>query len=400
MVSHDELFTLSIAHIDCDAFYAAVEKRDDPSLRDKPVIIGGGRRGVVSTACYIARINGVHSAQPMFKALKACPNAVVIRPDMKKYSKVGREVRDMMLSLTPSVEPLSIDEAFLDLSGTERLHGSPPSVVLGRFAHNVEERLGISVSVGLSHNKFLAKVASDLNKPRGYSVIGEAETKAFLAEQPVSIIWGVGKAMRRRLAADGITTIRHLQKMEPKSLAERYGSIGLRLAHLSIGEDKRAVNPGGGAKSISSETTFSADLQSEHDLVPILRGLSEKVSRRLKDKNLAGRTIVLKLKTASFRQRSRNQQLTDPTQLADRIFQAGKAMLLRELDGTPFRLVGIGVSDICPAQEADTGDFLDPGAAKRARAEQAMDAIRDKFGEGGVNTGLTFKGRSGRRPKS
>ena len=337
---------------------------------------------------------------PMFKALKACPDAVVIRPDMKKYSAVGRQVRNLMLALTPSVEPISIDEAFLDLSGTERLHGAPPALVLGRFARTVEEEVGISVSVGLSHNKFLAKVASDLDKPRGYSVIGEAETKDFLARQPVSAIWGVGKAMRRKLAADGITTIEHLQKSDPKTLAEKYGSIGLRLAQLSLGRDSRRVNPGSGAKSVSSETTFSTDLHQERDLVPILRRLSETVSRRLKEKDLAGRTVVLKLKTSAFRQRTRNVQLADPSQLADRIFKAGKALLLRELDGTKFRLVGIGVGDLCPSGEADTGDFLDPEAAKRARAEHAMDSIRKKFGRDGVNTGLTFQKRPDRRPGS
>lgn len=397
-ISHKELFSLAIAHIDCDAFYAAVEKRDNPSLRDKPVIIGGGRRGVVSTACYIARINGVHSAMPMFKALKACPDAVVIPPNMTKYSAVGREVREMMLALTPSVEPISIDEAFLDLSGTERLHHAPPAIVLGRFARKVETDIGISVSIGLSHNKFLAKVASDLDKPRGFSVIGKAETREFLAAQPVSVIWGVGKAMRRKLAADGITTIRHLQRIDPKTLAERYGSVGLRLAQLAIGQDGRTVNSGAEAKSISSETTFSDDLTHEKDLIPILRRLSEIVSRRLKNKNLAGRTVVLKLKTASFRQRTRNHQLSDPTQLADRIFTTGKALLLRELDGTAFRLIGIGVNDIGPASVADMGDFLDPGAVRRARVEHAIDAIREKFGEDGVNTGLTFSSRS--RPQS
>ena len=199
LARHPELYRLRLAHIDCDAFYAAVEKRDNPALKDKPVIVGGGKRGVVSTACYIARIKGVRSAMSMFKALEACPEAVVIPPDMEKYARVGREVRAMMQALTPLVEPLSIDEAFLDLTGTERLHGRPPAMVLADFARNVEKEIGITVSAGLSYCKFLAKVASDFRKPRGFSVIGEDEAMGFLAGQPVTLIWGVGKAFAATL---------------------------------------------------------------------------------------------------------------------------------------------------------------------------------------------------------
>jgi DNA polymerase-4 len=330
---------------------------------------------------------------PMFKALKACPDATVIRPDMQKYSRIGREIRSLMQTLTPKVEPLSIDEAFLDLSGTERLHGAPAASVLARLAMRIENEIGITVSIGLSHNKFLAKVASDLDKPRGFSVIGQAETLSFLAGQPVSVIWGVGKAMQQRLARDGITTIGQLQKLDMKMLADRYGSIGLRLAHLSRGEDVRSVTPNQKAKSISSETTFSTDLNREEELLPVLRTLSEKVSARLKDNGLAGRTIVLKLKSAGFKQRTRNVQLADPTQLADRIFRSGRSLLARELDGTRFRLIGIGVSDLTDAGRADAEDLLDPEAGKRARAEQAMDSIKARFGDEQVATGLTFRSR-------
>jgi DNA polymerase-4 len=330
---------------------------------------------------------------PMFKALKACPDAIVIKPDMRKYGRVGKEIRTLMQTLTPSVEPISIDEAFLDLSGTQRLHGAPPATVLARLALRIENEIGITVSIGLSHNKFLAKVASDLDKPRGFSVIGKAETMAFLATQPVSVIWGVGKAMQRKLARDGITRIGQLQQLDQKLLADRYGSIGLRLAKLSRGEDVRTVVSDQKAKSISSETTFNQDLHRSADLMPQLRRLCEKVSARLKEKGLAGRTIVLKLKTADFKQRTRNVQLGDPTQLADRIFRSGQALLVRELDGTRFRLIGIGVSDLSGADRADAGDFLDPDAVKRAQAEQAMDSIRARFGTDQVATGLTFQSR-------
>jgi DNA polymerase-4 len=393
LVSHLELFGLPIAHIDCDAFYATVEKRDNPGLADKPLIVGGGRRGVVSTACYIARTFGVRSAMPMFKALEACPHAIVIPPDMAKYARVGRQVRELMLTLTPAVEPLSIDEAFLDLTGTERLHQAPPAVTLARFQAQVEREIGVTASIGLSHSKFLAKIASERDKPRGFAVIGRAETVAFLAAQPVSVIWGVGKAMQETLAKDGLTRIADLQKRDERDLAKRYGSIGIRLARLSRGEDDRAVTPDRGSKSVSAETTFERDLSDSAELMPILRKLSERVSERLKQGGISGRTVVLKLKTSDFRLRTRNDRLDAPTDLADRIFGAGKALLARELDGTRFRLIGIGVSDIGDADLVQSADLIDTGAAKRAKAERAMDKIRDRFGRDGLALGLTFSAK-------
>ena len=400
LARHPELYRLHLAHIDCDAFYAAVEKRDNPELKDKPLIIGGGKRGVVSTACYIARINGVRSAMPMFKALEACPDAIVISPNMEKYVKVGREVRAMMQALTPLVEPLSIDEAFLDLSGTERLHGLPPALVLARFALAVEKEIGITVSAGLSYCKFLAKVASDFRKPRGFSVIGEAEAVGFLAEQPVTLIWGVGKAFAAVLERDGIRMIGQLQMLERNELMRRYGTMGDRLFHLSRGMDQRVVHPDQDAKSVSAETTFDTDLASAADLVPILRALSEKVSARLKKAGIAGRTVVLKLKTQDFKIRTRNRQLSDPTRLADRIFQTGLQLLAKETDGTKFRLLGIGVSDLSDDARADPPDLVDVQARKRAMAEGAIDTLRDKFGRHAVETGYTFgKGRSVHPPE-
>lgn len=393
MLAHAELDRLSLAHVDCDAFYASVEKRDNPALRDRPVIIGGGKRGVVSTACYIARIHGVRSAMPMFKALEACPEAVVVKPDMEKYSRVGRQVRSMMEALTPMVEPLSIDEAFLDLAGTEKLHGAPAAMVLARFARQVEEEVGITVSVGLSYCKFLAKVASDLDKPRGFSVIGQEEAVSFLQKQPVTLIWGVGKAFAATLGKDGIRTIGQLQTMERSDLMRRYGTMGDRLYHLSRGMDERGVKPRSEAKSVSSETTFNTDLSKMEDLVPVLRALSERVSARLKEADIAGRTVVLKLKTAEFRLRTRNRQLGDPTRLADRIFHTGLELLKREVDGTRFRLLGIGVSDLTDAGRADPQDLVDGLSHKRALAEGAMDSLREKFGKQAVETGYTF-GRS------
>lgn len=390
LVYHRELYELSLAHIDCDAFYATIEKRDDPTLADKPVIIGGGKRGVVSTACYIARINGVRSAMPMFKALELCPDAVVIRPNMEKYVKVGREVRAMMQDLTPLVQPLSIDEAFLDLSGTERFHHDPPARILAKFAKRVENEVGITISAGLSYCKFLAKVASDLMKPRGFSVVGKAEALEFLAPRPVTTIWGVGRAFNATLEADGIRTIGQLQTMEESDLMRRYGSMGQRLFRLSRGIDDRDVHPNEAAKSVSAETTFFEDISRYDDLVPILRGLSEKVSTRLKKHSIAGQTVVLKLKSADFKSRTRNRRLEDPTQLADRIFRTGLALLERETDGTKFRLIGIGVTDLGDPVRADPPDLVDRQAGRRAAAEAAMDKLRDKFGKAAVETGYTF----------
>ncbi len=396
LVSHGELLTLTIAHVDCDAFYATVEKRDNPALADKPVIVGGSHRGVVAAACYVARTFGVHSAMPMFKALRACPDAVVISPDMEKYARVGREVRELMLALTPAVEPLSIDEAFLDLSGTERVHGAPAAVVLAGFQQRVEQEIGVTASVGLSHSKFLAKIASDLDKPRGFSVIGREETLAFLAEQPVSIIWGVGKAMQSRLARDGLRRIADLQKQDEATLARRYGAIGIRLAQLARGEDHRSVEADRKAKSISNETTFDRDHSDAQELLPRLRRLTERVSERLKRQGLSGQLVTLKLKSADHRLRTRSVHLDSHTYLADRIFRAARQLLLRELDGTAFRLIGVGVSELGDAALAEDADLIDADAGRRAKAEEAMDEIRDRYGRDGLQLGLTFASKETR----
>jgi DNA polymerase-4 len=390
LLRHAELHVLPIAHIDCDAFYAAVEKRDNPELADKPLIVGGGVRGVVSTACYIARIRGVKSAMPMFKALKLCPEATVIKPNIAKYSDVGRQVHQLMLSVTPLVQPLSIDEAFLDLSGTARLHAMSPALTLAHLAARIERQVGITVSVGLSHNKFLAKLASDLEKPRGFSVLGRAETIPFLAAKPVSFIWGVGKAMQDHLAKDGITMIGHLQSMDRTELMRRYHSMGLRLYHLSRGEDDRQVSTGAHSKSIGAETTFNTDISDRAELERILWPLAERVSRRAKAEGVAGRTVVLKLKTADFKLRTRNAHLADATLLANRIYDAALPLLQREATGTAFRLIGVGISALASATPQAETETLDASTAARAKAELAVDKIRDRFGRAAVERGITF----------
>ena len=387
VLAHPELDRLSIAHMDCDAFYAAIEKRDDPSLNDKPLIIGGEVRGVVSTACYIARRYGVRSAMPMFQAKKLCPQAVVLKPRHSHYSAVARQIRSFMQELTPLVEPLSLDEAYMDLSGTEKMQGRTPARTMAALSRRIEKEIGISVSIGLSYNKFLAKLASELDKPRGFAVLGRAEAKSFLRDKPVSIVRGAGKVLAARLTRDGFATIGALAEADTRDLASRYGATGLWLARIAQGEDSRTVDPGGEMKTISSETTFGKDLSRLPELEKILWQQAERVSARAKSYDLAGRTIVLKLKTADFRLRTRSTSLEAPTQLADRIFRIAQKALKREADGTRFRLLGVGLSGLAPAAEADPASLIDPQNDKRAAAERAMDKIRSKFGGEAVSKG-------------
>ncbi|HEX4292879.1 MAG TPA: DNA polymerase IV [Rhizomicrobium sp.] len=390
VLAHDELGTLSIAHMDCDAFYAAIEKRDNPALLDKAVIVGGSsRRGVVSTCCYVARINGVRSAMPMFKALQLCPHAVVIKPDFTKYTAAAKAIHAMMFELTPQVEPLSLDEAFIDLSGTGLLHGMSPAKLLARLAARIEKEVGISISIGLSFNKFLAKLASELDKPRGFAVIGKEEAVAFLRDKPVGYIRGAGAALQARLAKDGITHIAQLQDANVKDLAKRYGNTGLWLHRLAHAQDSRTVEPDGELKSISSETTFDINVTKYEELEAVLWQQAERVSARAKASGQGGRTVVLKLKTAGFKTRTRSVSLESPTQLADRIFRTAREALRREVDGTAYRLLGVGISQLAPDSDCDPTDLVDDGSGKRAAAERAMDKVRAKFGGSAV-----IKGRS------
>jgi DNA polymerase-4 len=390
LLHHADIDQLAIAHVDCDAFYATIEKRDDPALADKPLIVGGGRRGVVTTACYIARTYGVRSAMPMFQALKLCPAATVVPPDMAKYVGVSREVRRLMLELTPIVEPLSIDEAFVDLSGTARLHGMSAAKSLARFAKQVEAELGITVSVGLAANKFLAKIASDLDKPRGFAVLGSAEAPAFLAGKSVGFIWGIGKAAEARLTRDGFITIADLQRADETDLMRRYGTEGLRLARLSRGLDVRQVSPERETKTVSAETTFEQDIGDFQALERRLWLLSEKVSDRLKAQGIAGTTVTLKLKRTDFRLRTRAKSLERATALADEIFTTGRVLLAREADGTRFRLIGIGVSNLMPVADVEAADLIEPRSRRAGAREEAVDRLRKRFGRDAVIRGLAW----------
>jgi DNA polymerase-4 len=398
IVAHDELDRLAIAHMDCDAFYASVEKRDRPELRDLPVIVGGGKRGVVTTCCYIARISGVRSAMPMFKALKACPEAVVIKPDFTKYRAESKRILGMAAELTPLVQNLSLDEAWMDLSGTERLHGAPPALTLAKLQARIEAETGLTVSIGLAANKFLAKIASDLDKPRGFSVIGEVEAKAFLAPKKVSILPGVGPAMAAALEKAGYRTVGDLARADPKDLVLHWGAHGLRLAQLATGRDARAVNPNEARKGISAETTFEEDLGALGDLEDKLAPLCDKVARQARAGGVAGRVVTLKLRATDFRIVTRRKTLAVPTQTAKTLFAVGRELLAREADGRPWRLIGIGVADLVEAETAPTDFFA--GDERRALAgERTIDQLRARFGAEAVTSGriLRLKDKDRRR---
>ncbi len=396
IVRHGELYSLHIAHVDCDAFFASVEKRGRPELAAKPVIVGGGVRGVVTAACYVARMYGVRSAVPMFKALKACPDAVVIRPDFSKYVAVARQIRALMGALTPLVQPLSIDEAVLDLAGTEALHGAPPATVLARFAREVEKTVGVTVSIGLATNRLLAKIAAGRDKPRGFCVIG-AEARALLAGEPVRLLPGVGPALAKRLATMGITKLAHLQALDDRDALRRLGEDGPSLVRRARGEDTRRVNTERDTKSISAETTFNTDLTRTEDLEKHLWRLSEKLARRLKESDYCAGGVVLKLKTAAFASRTRAYRLPGPTRLPDVLFASARALLAREVDGTAYRLIGIGASPLLPGGDADQPDLADPDAPRRLAAQGAIDALRGRFGAEVIGRGRGFDG-AGKRP--
>ena len=389
LISHKEIEKLDIAHVDCDAFYASIEKRDNPKLKNSAVIIGGGKRGVVATACYLARIKGVRSAMPMYKALKLCPSATIIKPNMSKYRDASRKIQDLMNQLTPLIEPISLDEAFLDLSGTKKLHKKIPAVLLAELSKKINQEVGISVSIGLSYNKFLAKICSDLDKPKGFSLLGRGDSKKFLSSQPVEILWGVGKILKRKLNNDGIKTISQIKELGIKEVINRYGSIGSHIYSLSQGKDLRRVVPQRQIKSISHETTFENDISDKEVLEKKLWSLCEKVSKRSKEKGLGGQTITLKLKTKEFKLISRSCTIDEPTQIGELIFQNSKTLLDREDEKIKYRLIGVGISNLKDSELCDLYDLINISKTKNAKIEYAIDDIRNKFGKD-----LIKKGRS------
>jgi DNA polymerase IV len=391
LIHHRALLSLTIAHIDCDAFYASVEKRDRPELQSRPVIVGGGTRGVVTAACYIARMDGVKSAMPMFKALKACPDAVVIKPNFQKYTAASRQIRALMYELTPQVQTLSIDEAVLDLAGTQALHAAEPAVVLVRFATAVEQQVGVTVSIGLAANRLLAKIAAGRGKPRGFTVIDAEEAAALLASESVRLLPGVGAALARKLEAIGITRLGQLQVLPDHEAARKFGDDGPALVRRARGEDARIVDPSRETKSVSAETTFDRDLSTVADLERPLWRLCEKLARRLKEQNLAAGGVVLKLKTSRFASRTRSARLSSPTALPDRLFDLARALLVKEAMGTEFRLIGIGANPLVSGSTADQGDLADATTPRRAAAQAAIDALRGRFGDAAIARGRSLR---------
>lgn len=394
IVGHEEIERLTIAHLDCDAFYASVEKRDRPELRDRPVIVGGQVRGVVTTACYIARLSGVRSAMPMFQARKLCPDAVIITPDFRKYRAVSRQIFDKVRALTPLVQSLSLDEAWMDLAGTERLHGAAHVVTLARLQLEVEQEIGVTVSIGLAPNRFLAKIASDLDKPRGFAVIGADEAAGFLAPKPVSILPGVGHVFARTLEAAGFRTVGDLTSCSADDLFRRLGAHGARLARLARGEDSRRVDPGEARKSISAETTFSADLSHLTDLEDRLWPLCDKVARQARVSGLAGRVVTLKLRRTDFRIFTRRRALESPTQTARILFQGAGQLLSLEAKGQAYRLIGVGLSNLCEAGDIE-GDLFPDEEARARRSESMADGLRERFGAQALISARQLRSRTG-----
>ena len=387
MVRHHALPSLTLAHIDCDAFYATVEKRDNPELADRPVIIGGGRRGVVSAACYVSRTYGVRSAMPMFKALKACPEAVVIKPDFRKYVAASEAIFGAVGRLTPLVQTLSLDEAWIDLTSTERLNGGPPAFQLIRLQQRIEAETGLTVSIGLAPNRFLAKVASELDKPRGFSVLG-SEAPAVLAPRPVGILPGVGPVFRRTLQSDGYATVGDLAAADARDLVRRYGETGLRLHDLAHGRDARPVNPAHERKGMSAETTFNEDLISAEDLEAELWPLCEKLASKARRDGVASRVLVLKLRRTDFRIVTRRMSVSEPVQTARALFAAGRELMAPEL-GHPYRLIGIGMGEVIDAVDAPA--LFQTAEARALKTETAIDRLREKFGAEAVIAGRALK---------
>ncbi len=400
ILSHSQLETLSIAHIDCDAFFAAIEKRDNPDLKDKPVIVGGGKRGVVTTCCYIARLNGIHSAMPMFKALKACPEAIVVRPRREAYSTASKQVQEKFKSLTPKVQMLSIDEGFLDLTGTTRVNDGSPAHALSRLSREIERDIGITISIGLSENKFLAKTASELDKPRGFALLAKDEAVELLADKSVGFLHGVGKQLAKKLERDGFRLVADLKQAEARDLIRRYGETGLWLHQRSQGIDNRPVRTDGIRKSVSAERTFSDDISDYKRLEDRLWEVCEETAIRAKRSNVEGSTVTLKLKSKDFRNLTRSVTIPTPTNLANTLFRYAKPLLERETRaGRAYRLIGIGISHLEDARW-DTRDLIDPTVEKRAKAERASDAARSKFGNASVVTGRAIRLAKNKAQKS
>ncbi|MHC4662117.1 MAG: DNA polymerase IV [Planctomycetota bacterium] len=381
---------LSIMHVDMDAFYASVEERDEPSLKGKPVVVGGSAegRGVVSAANYVARKYGIHSAMPAGRAKRLCPHAVFIKPRIRYYSTVSEHIFRIFRDYTPLIEPLSLDEAFLDVSGCERLLGD--AVKIGREIQNrVRGELGLSSSVGIAPNKYLAKLASDLKKPNGFVVIPEESKLDILGPLAVSRLWGIGKVAQERLDKAGLHTIGQIRELSIKQLAAMFGVWGEKLYYLARGEDTREVVPEHEAKSISHETTFHKDISNRQELIDILLDVADNLAARIRRHNLWGRTLTLKVRYHDFRRITRSKSLPAPTQHTLEIYNAAKCLLINKVSipGGGVRLLGIGLSNLttAPAFQKDLFGACDDEQEKLVDA--VVDVIRNEFGRDAISRG-------------
>jgi DNA polymerase-4 len=384
-----------IIHVDMDAFYASVEEHDNPELAGKPVIVGGHpqRRGVVSAANYLARRYGVHSAMPTQTAYKRCPEAVFLPVRMERYSEVSQQIHAIFQRYTPVIEPLSLDEAFLDVRGSEGLFG-PPVAIARRIQREIAEELGLAASVGVAPNKFLAKIASDIDKPRGFVVIEAEAVQAFLDPLPITRLWGVGKAAAQRLQSLGLYTVQDIRETPLDNLVQTLGSHGEHLWELAHGRDERPVVSDREAKSISHETTFAEDVLDSDALLAQLLHLTEQVAWRLRRQGLSGRTVQLKLRYSDFTSLTRSLSLPRPSDRTDTLWRAVEELFLERVNHPlpPVRLIGMGVSGFNTEQPQQEDLFAAPEEAA-SRLDALSDAIRERFGKG-----ILQRARGIRRP--
>lgn len=376
---------LEIMHVDMDAFFAAIEQLDNPALVGQPVIVGGinlDNRGVVSTASYEARQYGVHSAMPITEAKRLCPHGIYLPGRGNRYQELSAQIFSILLSYTPCLEKISIDEAFLDLSGCHRLFGD--SIEIGhQIKMVIQQKLGLIASIGLSINKFLAKLASDLDKPDGFMVIKEEEINQVLEPLPIGKLWGVGRKTEEILNDLGINTIGKLKKLNQDELVAIFGKMGLQLYQLARGLDERSVEPEYAAKSISHEETFAISLSNKNELMACLMEMSAKVARRLRQKDLRGSTVFIKIRYDDFTTLTRRITLGSSTNSTDTIYQTGKRLLEKEpLLTRPVRLLGIGIGNF--SKGAQTQLSLFSNKLKEYDLNKAIDRIKDRYGERGI----------------
>jgi DNA polymerase IV len=373
----------AIAHVDMDAFYAAVEQRDRPELRGQPVIVGADPkgRGGVSACSYEARAFGVRSAMPISRAHRLCPHGIYVPVDMPKYARVSAEIMAILGEFSPLVEPVSVDEAFVDLTGTTTLWGPAPDAVRG-IKIRIRAQTGLTASAGLAANKFVAKVASDLEKPDGLVVVSPGGEAEFLAPLPIERLWGVGKATAKELQALGVTTIGQLQRLAPGVLAARLGPHGPDLLALAFGRDTRPVEPFSPPKSMGAETTFGRDCRDPAKLEETLRGQAERVARELRADGLAACRVTLKLRWADFRTLTRSHT-GDPTQDGLELYRRAALLLSREPLVQAVRLIGVSASTL-RAEARGQLPLLDPAAVRRERLARAVDRITGRFGRSAI----------------